>query len=287
LRNRGELIALDGDTGALDWSFASPPAEINPYLWIGAERALLQIDKPNQLLVLRTDDGRPVTRVALGEKEQLERPPMPIDENSVLLVLDRRTVKRFDLVHGQTSWVYQESKDLPVNGPPRLLGNAERLLVLHDGRLLIRLDAATGLKRWECLLGTDSLSERPESIACDDKNVYCVNFENFSGTMRQSIRAVVLEDGSRAWSHPLSGPQDAIWSIALSERALFAYPSAPESKDSALVSVPLSLRRRDDGVLIERLVFPTAISEITFKLDPRGAILATSSGIWALSSRPK
>ena len=39
--------------------------------------------------------------------------------------------------------------------------------------------------------------------------------------------------------------------------------------------------------LIERLVFPTAISEITFKLDPRGAILATSSGIWALSSAPK
>ena len=35
---------------------------------------------------------------------------MPIDENSVLLVSDRRTVKRFDLVHGQTSWVYRESE---------------------------------------------------------------------------------------------------------------------------------------------------------------------------------
>ena len=31
--------------------------------------------------------------------------------------------RRFDLNHGQTVWVYQESKELPVNGPPRLLGD--------------------------------------------------------------------------------------------------------------------------------------------------------------------
>ena len=85
----------------------------------------------------------------------------------MLLVSDRRTVKRFDLTHGQTSWVYQESKDMPINGPPRLLGSGETLLVLHDGRSLIRLDPATGKKRWECLLGTEDLSERPGSIACD------------------------------------------------------------------------------------------------------------------------
>jgi outer membrane protein assembly factor BamB/tetratricopeptide (TPR) repeat protein len=67
LRNKTELLALDGDTGALAWSFSSPPGEINPNLWIGAERAVLQIDKPNQLLVLRTDDGRAVNRVPLAD----------------------------------------------------------------------------------------------------------------------------------------------------------------------------------------------------------------------------
>src|SRR5207247_1397883 len=41
LRGAGELIALDGDTGAVDWSFAAPPGEINPNLWIGAERVVL------------------------------------------------------------------------------------------------------------------------------------------------------------------------------------------------------------------------------------------------------
>ncbi len=68
LRNKTELIALDGDTGALAWSFSSPPGEINLNLWI-ADRAVMQVDKPNQLLVLRTDDGRVVTRVALADKE--------------------------------------------------------------------------------------------------------------------------------------------------------------------------------------------------------------------------
>ena len=98
------------------------------------------------MLVLRTDDGQPISRTALDENERLERVPLSVDEDSVLLVSDRRTVKKFDLNHGQIVWVYQESTDLPVNGPPRLLGDAERLLVLHDGRLLIRLDPATGFK---------------------------------------------------------------------------------------------------------------------------------------------
>ena len=47
---------------------------------------------------------------------------------------------------------------LPVNGAPRVFGDSERLLVLHDGRQLIRLDPATGSKRWSCPLGV----ARPE-----------------------------------------------------------------------------------------------------------------------------
>ncbi len=169
----------------------------------------------------------------LGENEVLERPPVPLDENSVLLVSDRRTVKRFDLASGQISWIYRESKNLPVNGPPRLLGDAEHLLVLHDGRLLIRLDPATGVKRWEFLLGED-LSERPESMAWDDKNLYCVNYESFTDVMRQSVLAISLDTGSRVWACPIAGPlsapQVAVWSISLSERALFAYPKAAISE---------------------------------------------------------
>ncbi len=178
-RGRHELLALDGDTGALDWSFSSPIGEINPHIWIGLDRAVFQVLKPNELLVLQTDDGKQVTRVAQGEKEVLERPPFPIDEDSVLLVSDRRTVKKVELVHGQTNWVYRESEDLPVNGPPRLLGDAERLLVLHDGRTLIRLDAATGSKRWACLLAPDALDSAGESFL--DRKTHTVSYWPMGG----------------------------------------------------------------------------------------------------------
>ena len=47
---------------------------------------------------------------------------------------------------GQFTWDYRESAEMPVNGPPRVLVDAERVLVLHDGRLLIRLDPVTGVE---------------------------------------------------------------------------------------------------------------------------------------------
>ncbi len=161
LRGTGDLVALDGDTGAVDWSFSAPSRQINPNFWFGADRIVLQVDRPNQLLVLRTDDGQPAVRTPLGETEPLERPPMPVDDDSVLVVTDSRTVKKLDLNHGQSVWVYQESDVLPVNGPPEPVGGGDLLLVLHEGRSLIRLDPATGSKRWSCPLGLENLSERP------------------------------------------------------------------------------------------------------------------------------
>ena len=288
VRSHSELYAIDGDSGALEWSFASPPGQIMPNLWIGAEQAVLQLDKPNQLLVLSTADGRVVNHTALEENEQLQRPPLPLDETSVVLVSDRRTVKRFDLKRGQTSWVSRRARCRQTGGPPRLLGSADALLVVHDGYTLIRLDAATGKKLWEIGVG-ENLSERPGSIALDRRNLYCVTYETFSGGARPALRAISLEDGKRVWSCPLSGPKStAVWSIALSERSIFAFPSAAESAGASdLTSWPVIVHRREDGALIERLVFPSAVSEVTFKVDPRRAIVATDKDIWALSSNQR
>jgi hypothetical protein len=157
-------------------------------------------------------------------------------------------------------------------------------MVLYNGCSLIRLDSVTGEKRWQTLLGTENLSERPGSIVCDLKRVYCVNFENSGGTARLALRALSLDDGSRVWSSPLSGPNDAVWSIALSERSIFAYPSAAEYQPANL---PVIVHRRNDGALIERFVFQTTVSAVTFKVDPRGALLATEKGLWALSALPQ
>jgi outer membrane protein assembly factor BamB len=277
LKGQHELLALDGDTGALDWSFSSPSGEINPNIWIGAERAVLQVNKPNQLLVLQTDDGKPMSRTALEGSDELFRPPFPIDDDSVLLVSDRRTVKKFDLKHGQTLWIYRESPDLPVNGPPRLLGDSERLLVLHDGRSLIRLDAATGSKRWSLLLGMEDLSERPASMACDEKRFYCAN--------QRTLRAVSIDDASTVWSHDLDGPENALWSITLTQHHVLAYPTKSGNDVASVETMPLVVRRRETGELIQRFVFQTALADATINVDWRGALVATSRGVWGLASK--
>ena len=128
---------------------------------------MLQVQKPNQLLVLETDTGRQLGRAPLAEGESLERPPVPLDEDHVLLVTDRRTVKKFDMVRGQFSWDYRESLEMPVNGPPRVIVDAERVLVLHDGKILIRLDPVNGSRRWS----GGARHRRPEraadAIVCD------------------------------------------------------------------------------------------------------------------------
>lgn len=149
LRGDRELLALDGDTGLIDWSFSSPPGGvINPELLVGPQRVVLQTRKPNAVVVLDTQDGRRRAEYAQGDDEEWSRPPLPMDEEHVVIVADRRTVALFDLSRGVASWIFRESKDMPKNGPPRPFGDAERLLIVNDGNELIRLDAATGVKRW-------------------------------------------------------------------------------------------------------------------------------------------
>jgi outer membrane protein assembly factor BamB/tetratricopeptide (TPR) repeat protein len=277
LRGEKELVAIDGDSGAVDWSFSSPGGLINPKLWIGAERILLQVQGPNQLLVLDTDDGRRLARADLADGESLERAPVPMDDDHVLLVPDRRTVKKFDLNRGQFAWDYRESAEMPVNGPPRVLVEAERILVLHDGRVLIRLDPVNGSKRWSTVLGIEDLSERANAIACDDHRVYCVS--------QQTLRALSVEDGSTVWSGHLSGPENAFWSLALSERFVVAYPSLSSVSEEELESMPVVVRRQETGALVQRFVFPATIADVSVKLDGRGALVATSRALWALHRR--
>jgi outer membrane protein assembly factor BamB/tetratricopeptide (TPR) repeat protein len=302
LRGSSELIALDGDTGAVDWSFTAPAGHINPKLWVGADRIVLQVDRPNQLLVLRTEDGQPVARTPLGEAQQLERPAMPIDDDSVLVVLDPRTVKKLELNTGQFSWEYRESENLPVIGPPCLMGGGNLVLVLYEGRTLIRLDPATGAKRWSCPLGLEDLSRRPGAMVFDEKRFYCIS--RFTATV--TLRAVSLEDGARAWaSEWTTSAEDSSWALALTADHVFAYPvpAVVQGKGVETQTIPVIVRRRDNGVLVQRLVFPASgkVAEpappqdrgaagegsaaVTFNLDQLGAVVATPRGIWGLGVR--
>jgi cellulose synthase operon protein C len=300
LRGPSELIALDGDTGDIDWSFSASQGEINPNLWIGPDRVVLQVDRPNQLLVLRTDDGQPVVKTPLAEAEQLERPPLSLDDDSVLLVLDPRTVKKYDLNHGQVVWEYRESEDLPVNGPPRVFGDAERVLVLHEGNKLIRLDPATGSKRWDRLLATEDLGERAGSMAFDERRFYCISRWRSIVT----LRAISLADGVPVWTCEWAGMEDSKWSLALAAQHVIAYPNYTGlAEGMEMATLPVVVRRRETGALVQRLLFPATPVEpappgdpagaaaaasqgvVTFKIDPGGASVATARGVWGLGAK--
>lgn len=276
LRGERELVALDGDTGLADWSYTPATGSINPLLWIGPRRIVLQVLKPNTIHVLETSDGRRVGEYRRSEEEGWARAPLPIDDDHVALVTDRRTVALFDLKRGVDSWVFRESKELPKNGPPLLLGNAERLLVLQDGTELIRLDPATGVERWSRPLGAENLSERPQSVALDGDRFY------WAGD--RSLRALSLADGSITWSRHLAGPE-AGWSIALTERCVLAYPVVADTGEGEAENLPLVFRRRDSGELVQRLLLPVSVSDVAIRLAPRGAMVASRGGVWALGER--
>ena len=88
------------------------------------------------------------------------------------------------------------------------------------------------------------------------------------------------------WSHYLEGPESAIWSIALSSGHVLAYPTKTGLPDAEVVeNMPLVVRRRETGELVQRFVFQTVITDATIKIDSRGALVATSLGIWSLASR--
>ncbi len=278
LRGHEELVALDAETGAVEWSFRGSQAIINPALWIGPERIVLQIDRPNQLLVLRTDDGMPLARAALDENERLERPPLPLDDGSVVVVPDRMTVKRFDLESGQFTWAYQESDQLPVNGPPAVFGDGERLFVIHEGRTLIRLNPATGSKRYSVPLGFEDLSNRPDAVAFDAERFYCVS--------KKTLRAIAIEDGKPLWSRAVIGPLDATWSILAAERHLIVYPRSVIAADPDEVeSMPVSVRDKRTGAIVERFAFATAIAQVRVDADSRGLIASSRTGLWSLGPR--
>ena len=67
---------------------------------------------------------------------------------------------------------------------------------------------------------------------------------------------------------------------------MLAYPTKSGQNDPALVeNMPLVVRRRETGELVQRFVFQTALADATINVDWRGALVATSRGVWGLASK--
>ena len=273
LRGDQTLLAFDGDSGLVDWSYTTTVGRINPRLHIGPDRIAFQVREPNSVLILDTATGRRNASFARADDEAWIRDPMPIDDDHIAIVADRLTVALFSLDRGAPAWVFRESPQLPINGPPRLFGDSDRLFVLQDGQELIRLNSGTGAKVWSKLLGIENLSERPEAFAFSLDHVFVASAAD--------LIAISLADGVLAWKKPLNGPARG-WSIALTDRSVVAFPS-PELIEGA--TFPLVLHRRDNGQLLQRLQFPTSPADLAVRFSARGLMVATSTGVWALGDR--
>ena len=287
-RGNRELLALDGDTGMLDWSYA-PAGEgrLGPHLWVGPRRIALQVRGPNALVVLETDTGRRRAEAPQpDEAEPWAREPLPVDDDHVALVVDRRTVALLDLNKAATAWSFRETDALPTNGPPRLLGDAERLLVLHNGNRLIRLDPKAGHRLWSRPLGTDDLSERPEALALDGDRFYWVSASVSPAATQAAavLETVALADGSTLWRRFLAGPPTG-WALALTRRCVAAYPLPSRSADGDLDGLPLAFCRRDTGELVQRVLLPATVSDLAVRLAPRGLLVCTQDALWSLGGR--
>jgi outer membrane protein assembly factor BamB/tetratricopeptide (TPR) repeat protein len=279
-RGDRELLALDGDSGLIDWSYSPASRSINAHFWVGPRRTLIQVRDPNAILVLDTDSGQRRAEFPQQEQDQpWPRDPLPVDDDHAALVSDARTITLFDMTRGTHAWTYREPSALPRSGPPRLIGDAGRLLALRDGSELVRLDLATGERLWSRLLGVEDLTESPDALALDGERIYCAT--------GRTLTAYRLADGTPQWRHFLNGPATG-WAVALTDRYVAAYPRPARPLDqAALDRLPLVLCRRDTGRLVQRLLFDAPVSRLAVRLAPGSALIATQEGAWALASREK
>ena len=64
-----------------------------------------------------------------------------------------------------------------------------------------------------------------------------------------------------------------------------AYPVPSRSLDGDLDGLPLVFCRRDDGALVQRILLPSAVTELAVRLAPGGLMVATQDALWSLGDR--
>lgn len=283
LRGDHELLALDSETGQLDWSYAPASGGINPRVLVTPTRVVLEAGKARSVVVLDPETGRLRGEFPRGEgAEPWAREPLPIDDDRVVLALDPKTVALFDLERGVEVWTYRDGSALPRAVPPRLLADSGCLLVLFGGDTLVRLDPSVGEARWERALGLGDLSECPEAFALDGERVYVAHGTRVNGAT-PTLSAFDLSDGNRLWWHPLVGPGGG-WSIALSDRHVVAHPDPSRTDDGPLDGLPIVFCRRDTGAPVQRLIFPATVRRLAVRLDAQSALVATQGRLWSLGA---
>jgi cellulose synthase operon protein C len=280
-----EILAIDGDSGQLDWSFAPASGRLGDHALLSRDRIVMQAVRPNSsaLLVLDPDSGRCRELARPADEQEWARDPLRVDDDHVAVATSGRSVALVDVNTGKDSWVHHHLSvpRLSPHAAPRLFGEAGRLLALFDGNELASLNSENGRVLWSATLGNEDLSEWPASCAMDADRFYCAT----NSETGAALTAYALADGKPAWSRHLMGAESG-WAIALTDHYIAAHPNPTRVLERSLETLPLAFFRGDDGRLVQRLTFPASVSELTVGLASRDALVATQSNLWSLGERP-
>ena len=287
LRGDRELLALDAETGAPDWSYRPEGGGIGNHLLVTPSRVALQIGEPPALVVLDPETGqtRPTAPglVADGNAERSpswRQPPVPIDDDRVAVALGPRRVALLDLSRGDEVWSYNDDSALPRLEPARLLADSGRLFALFGGNHLVRLDPSTGDSLWERPLGPGDLGSREGALVVEGGSIFAA-IDGAGAGKRAKLAAFDAETGGPIWSRALVGP-DSGWSIAPASNCLAAYPSPTRPGSGVLDFLPVFICEKATGAPIQRLLFPASGGASAVRLDLRPALVATPAGLWSL-----
>jgi outer membrane protein assembly factor BamB len=215
----GQLIALDRETGADEWSveFSSswPPIVSNGVVYVagagqfqavGAERGdllwrtsldaelmtgpVLQGDsivvhlKPGQLIALRTADGSEKWRTTI--EERVGSPAMAADATGVVVSSGAR-LSRFATGNGELEWTRELAG---VLGRPVVAG--DRVFVGSTDNYLYAIEVTTGRVAWRYPAGGDVVG-----AVADARFVYFASLDNL-------LRALRRGSGNQQWKRSLS-----------------------------------------------------------------------------------
>jgi hypothetical protein len=153
------LLALSAETGRVLWhrwapgaAFAGPAprGRFNPHFLAGAGSVFVQVSGRLWLLDGETGEVRQAMPTPLLP---WPRPPLPLNERTVCLVRDARTIQTVDRNTGKVLWSWTVPGATTRSGePPLVLGDGERLVVVipeNIGYRLQRLDPASGKPVWD------------------------------------------------------------------------------------------------------------------------------------------
>jgi outer membrane protein assembly factor BamB len=222
----GRLVALDPETGWVEWSAAAPSAELHLpdpsgrfLAWrAGVDRVVAQT-AGGKLWVLDGRTGKRRHELPTG-RAPWPRAPVFLDPERVGLVTDPRTVVLLDVAGGKELARPPLTAPTTLSGrPPFLVGGPGALLLVVDrnfGPTLRRLDPNTGKALWpeERLLGADPVAE--DGVALDGEAVY--------GASGDALSAHALANGELLWRFSLPGGRHP-WRLLLARSDVIAWPA--------------------------------------------------------------